>query len=172
LSAAAAALLVLGVASGWFGRGLVESPRDRAIAQLPERAAVAHRVFTVEVRHPVEVAAAEQDHLVTWLTKRMGHRVNAPDLRPLGYSLVGGRLLAGRNGPACQLMYEDRSGKRITAYISENTANDQTAFRFREDHGLSTFYWLDGPLGYALSGELRRDELLAIAEKVYQQLRL
>jgi len=171
LPAAAIAILVLGLAGGWLARGLLESPSDRAMAQLPERAATAYRVFAVEVRHPVEVAASDQDHLVTWLTRRMGHRVSAPDLRAQGYTLVGGRLLAGRTGPACQLMYEDRSGKRITAYIAENPANEQTAFRFREEKGVATFYWLDGPLGYALSGELRREELLAIAEQVYQQLR-
>ena len=169
--AAAAALLVIGLAAGWWGRGWIEAPGRLNAGQLPERAAVAHRVFAVEVRHPVEVTAKEQDHLVAWLTKRMGHRVAAPDLRSLGYTLVGGRLLAGRNGPSCQLMYEDRGGRRITAYIAENPANADTAFRFREENGLATFYWLDGPLGYALSGELNRTDLLAIAELVYKQLK-
>ena len=68
-------------------------------------------------------------------------------------------------------MYEDGAGRRITAYIAENPANEQTAFRYRTDQGLATFYWLDGPLGYALSGDLPRSDLLAIAEAVYRQLR-
>jgi anti-sigma factor RsiW len=169
--AAAAALLALGLAGGWLARGWTDAATARPLAQLPERAQVAHRVFSVEVRHPVEVAAAEQDHLVRWLTRRMGHRVTAPDLRAQGFTLVGGRLLAGRSGPACQLMYEDGQGRRITAYIAENPANEQTAFRFRADQGLATFYWLDGSLGYALSGDLPRSDLLAIAEAVYRQLR-
>ena len=32
------------------------------------------------------------------------------------------------------------------------------------------FYWLDGPLGYALAGSLEREELLRMARQVYEQL--
>jgi anti-sigma factor RsiW len=32
------------------------------------------------------------------------------------------------------------------------------------------FYWIDHNYGYALSGEIKRDALLALANAVYQQL--
>lgn len=168
---AAVALLAIGAAGGWFGARLFEPPPTRIEAALPREAALAHRVFVVEKRHPVEVAASERDHLVTWLSRRMGAKIAAPDLSALGWNLVGGRLLAAIDGPACQLMYEDRAGRRITVYMARNPANRETAFLFRTEGQVRSFYWLDGPLGYALSGEIERAELMPLAKAVFDNLR-
>lgn len=35
---------------------------------------------------------------------------------------------------------------------------------------VSVFHWLDGPLSYALAGEVDRSALLSMAEAVYRQL--
>jgi anti-sigma factor RsiW len=32
------------------------------------------------------------------------------------------------------------------------------------------FYWVDGRFGYAISGEINKDDLLRVANVVYQQL--
>ena len=58
----------------------------------------AHRLYVVEVRHPVEVPGSERAHLQTWLTKRCGWDVRAPELAAAGLKLVGGRLLPGSDG--------------------------------------------------------------------------
>lgn len=175
---AAAAMLVL-VGAGAFAIGrytapvaapqVVEVPVPQPPPSVAVRAANAHRVFVVEVRHAVEVKADEQ-HLVAWLTKRMGGKVAAPDLQPHGFRLVGGRLLAGERGPAAQLMYEDSGGRRLTAYVARSIENRDTAFRFEERDGLSVFWWRDGQLAWALSAEMDRARLLPIAETVYQAL--
>ena len=55
--------------------------------------------------HPVEVGADDEQHLVNWLSKRLGVKVRAPKLDDAGMSLVGGRLLPGENGPVAQFMY-------------------------------------------------------------------
>jgi anti-sigma factor RsiW len=46
----------------------------------------------------------------------------------------------------------------------------ETAFRFAEESRVGVFYWIDRKLGYALSGEVDRSELLRIATAVYRQL--
>lgn len=176
---AAAAALVVAVGAGAFATGrytaptqpprMVEVPVPQPPPSVAVRAANAHRVFVVEVRHAVEVKAEEQ-HLVAWLTKRMGGKVAAPDLQPHGFRLVGGRLLAGERGPAAQLMYEDAGGRRLTAYVARSAENRDTAFRFEERDGLSVFWWRDGQLAWALSAEMERTRLLPIAETVYQAL--
>lgn len=168
---AAVLLLAIGAAGGWFGAHWFEPPPTRLEAALPREAALAHRVFVVEKRHPVEVAANERDHLVTWLSRRMGAKVAAPDLSALGWNLVGGRLLSAIDGPACQLMYEDRAGRRVTVYMTRNPANRETAFLFRTEGAVRSFYWLDGPLGYAISGEIERAELMPIAKAIFDNLR-
>jgi anti-sigma factor RsiW len=142
-----------------------------AMASLPQRAAVAHVVYTPEVRHPVEVTADQEQHLVAWLSKRLGAPVHAPQLGALGYELVGGRLLPGQSGPVAQFMYHDASGARLTLYVStEQKSNSETGFRFAQEGEVAVFYWIDGKFGYALSGQLPRSALGKIADAVYAQL--
>jgi anti-sigma factor RsiW len=173
-TAAAMILLAVGFAAGWGLRGTPETADLAGAgtgAALVKQAAAAHRVYSVEVRHPVEVRA-EEAHLIAWLSKRLGTPLTAPDLAGQGFHLVGGRLLPTAEGAAAQLMYEDPAGRRVTAYMTANTSGGETAFRFAEEGRLAAFYWLEGPLGYALVGELERGELIALAKSVYQQLGL
>jgi anti-sigma factor RsiW len=120
----------------------------------------------------VEVGAAEQEHLVNWLSKRLGAKLKAPVLTAEGFELVGGRLLPGPSGAVAQFMYQDARGKRLTLYVSriEGAQRDNTAFRFSQEDKVAVFYWIDGPLGYALSGDLAKPELLDIATSVYKQI--
>jgi anti-sigma factor RsiW len=67
-------------------------------------------------------------------------------------------------------MYQTAAGQRLTLFVATNPDNRETAFRFAEENGASVFYWYDGPLGYALSGEIGRADLLPIARAVYDRL--
>lgn len=170
--AAAVLLLAIGIGGGWTLRGVMVTPAPEALAsELPRLAAAAHRVFAVEVRYPVEVRA-EEAHLMGWLSKRVGRPLAAPDLQAFGFRLMGGRLLPTASGAAAQLMYEDAQGRRVTAYMQANAGGAETAFRFADEDGLAAFYWLDGPMGYALVGPLQRDELFELAQAVYQQIEM
>ena len=168
--AAAAAIFALGIGLGWLLRGEFITPQMVPVS-LARQAATAHVVYAPEVRHPVEVTASEEPHLVGWLSKRLGTTLKAPKLGPLGYELVGGRLLSGLQGPVAQFMYQDARGQRLTLYVSRQRGEPRdTAFRFSQEDRVSVFYWVDGNYGYALSGEIRRDLLLQVAEVVYKQL--
>lgn len=163
--------LAVGTVLGFVARGpLQEADKADAIVALPHQAAIAHVVYSPEVRHPVEVGAEQEAHLVQWLSKRLGGKVVIPNLNGEGYSLIGGRLLPSDKGPAAQFMYQDQTGKRLTLYVRQNTGNAETAFRFASEDNVSVFYWIDGPFGYALSGSLPREKLLGIAEASYRQL--
>ena len=175
--AMAAGLMALGVAigmaGGWAARGafhdlpLAGSPSPGFVRQ----AAIAHAVYAPEVRHPVEVGASEEDHLVRWLSKRLGTDLKCPKLGSLGYELVGGRLLTGTNGPVAHFMFQDARGGRLTLYVSVMRGESrQTAFRFSQEEKVAVFYWIDGKYGYALSGEVGREALLRVADVVYKQL--
>ncbi|MFM9970648.1 MAG: anti-sigma factor family protein [Burkholderiales bacterium] len=167
--AMAAGLFAVGVLSGWMVRGAF-TPPSQALS-LPRQAAIAHAVYVPEVRHPVEVEAKEEEHLVRWLSKRLGTDLKSPKLTSLGYDLVGGRLLSGPNGPVAHFMFQDARGGRLTLYVSTQRGESrETAFRFSQEDRVSVFYWIDGKNGYALSGEIGREQLLGIANVVYQQL--
>jgi anti-sigma factor RsiW len=128
-------------------------------------------VYSPEVRHPVEVDAKEQDHLVKWLSKRLDHPLKIPVLTAEGFELLGGRLLPGNDGPVAQFMYQEASGKRLTLYVTRPHAGDRTtAFRFAQEGPVSVFYWVDDQCGYALSGEIDKTTLSRVADVVYKQL--
>src|SRR3954447_13786669 len=119
LYGAIAATLVAFIAGGgvgWLARGAAASPS--AFQNFTVDALDAHRLYVVEVRHPVEVPGSERAHLQQWLTKRCGWDVRAPELGATGLKLVGGRLLPGPTGPASFLMYESASGERFTVYTA------------------------------------------------------
>ena len=171
-AAAAIVLLIAGGAGGWLLRGGDSVTASASPISLARSAAIAHAVYTPEVRHPVEVGAEQEAHLVQWLSKRLGSKLQPPVLAPLGYQLIGGRLLPGDgDGPVAQFMYEDGKGQRLTLYVAKERAGRQeTAFRYTQEKDLGVFYWIDGPLGYALSANLPKKELGRIADAVYAQL--
>ena len=168
--AAVAGWLALGGAIGWELNAYTGARQVEAGAWA-RRAAMAHVTYSPEVRHPVEVGADQEAHLVAWLSKRLGTPLKIPHLGGVGYSLVGGRLLPGDRGPVAQFMYQDARGVRLTLYVRANLdTTRETAFRFSQEQGISVFYWLDKRLGYALSGEIDRNDLLRVADAVYKQL--
>ena len=178
VAAIAAALAIAGVAlggiAGWNLHGWRAVPTataDRAVA-MARRAAVAHAVYSPEVRHPVEVGADQEQHLVTWLSKRLGVKVIAPRLEEAGMALVGGRLLPGETGPVAQFMYQSERGRRMTLYVrAEAAPQPETAFRYARENNVAVFYWIERDCSYAIaSADLSKEELLTLATLVYKQL--
>jgi anti-sigma factor RsiW len=169
LAAAGLALLVGGAASGWYVHELL-APASSSQSLVAD-AASAHLVYAVEVRHPVEVTANEEAHLATWLGRRLAVPLRIPDLRESGYELVGGRLLpAGSGQPAAQLMYQDGAGSRVTLYVRATPGAEQTAFRFASEGDLSALYWRDRDVAWVLVGDLSREQLEQLADRVYAAL--
>ncbi|MEQ9813330.1 MAG: anti-sigma factor [Azospirillaceae bacterium] len=171
LPLAACLLLAIGAAGGWGLRGL-DGPggEEQAEARIATLATDAHTVFVRENRHAVEVTAEEDEHLFRWLSNRLERDIFAPPLTDYGFALVGGRMLANETGPAAQFMYENAEEMRLTLYVSRSTEIEQTAFQVTEHDGVRAFYWVHEGFGYALVGPLARAEMLAIAQRVYDDL--
>jgi anti-sigma factor RsiW len=175
---AAAVLLAFGL--GWVSSNRWEM-RHGAMAgaagqarHFAQQALVAHAVYQPEVRHPVEVTAAQQEHLVRWLSKRLNRPLKVPVLTAQGYELVGGRLLPGDEGARAQFMYQNAAGQRITLYLGAlkpgSADANATAFSFVNSGALPGFYWVDHGFGYAIAGQLPRTALHDLASAVYAQL--
>ena len=172
---ALAATFVFGAVMGALLHATLGAGRGTSsTAAIAHQVVLAHAAYLPEVRHPVEVTASEEQHLVTWLSKRLNTPVRAPSLAAANYRLLGGRLLppAGEAGaaPVALFMYEDARGRRLSLLARREPAGSGTAFHFARDGATNVFYWIDGPLGYALAGEIDKDELSVIARLVYQQL--
>lgn len=168
--AAMLAMLVTGLVGYAIGLGS-GGQAPVAPAYLARDAAIAHAVFSPEARHPVEVDAAHADHLVAWLSKRVGTQLQAPNFSAQGFELLGGRLLTGETGPVAQFMYQDRIERRVTLYVRRAVAgNTETSFRHATQNGVDVFYWIDGDFGYALSGQIGRQAMQQLADAAYRQL--
>lgn len=171
-SAAAMALLAIGIVGGFYlGATQTElvASADHEAENVVAEAVMAYTVYTPEVRHPVEVPGDQREHLVGWLSKRMGRKLVAPNLDSLDMKLLGGRLLASDDGPGALLMYENDQGKRVILYACL-TDESSSAFRFAQQDKVSVYYWVENSVTYAIAGEMQRDSLLPVAESVYSQL--
>ena len=158
---------------GWMIRGQVgPAPETAADAELIERARVAHAIYTAEPRRAVEVAASQEDDMIRWLSKRMNAAVHVPKLNEFGFEALGGRLLPGRQGPACQIMYQNAAGKRLTIYLARDPQGAPRPVRFSDKDAVQVVSWSDGTLAFAVSAELGAEELRRIAAAVAQKSRL
>lgn len=162
-----------GLVAGRLGVGSPAVPTSGIAMAFARDAAMAHAVYSPESRHPVEVGASDERHLVQWLSRRLGAPLKAPDLQGRGFALLGGRLLPGAGSPRAQFMYEDAGGRRVTLYLTVFDASDtpdETAFRRLRTGAVESFYWVERRFGYALTGELPPAEMQALARDVYRQM--
>src|SRR6202035_2706086 len=165
--AATLVAFVVGGGVGWLVRGVTSSPS--AFQSLTVDALDAHRLYVVEVRHPVEGPGSERAHRETWLSKRCGWDVRAPELDASGLKLVGGRLLPGASGPASFLMYESASGERFTVYAAR-AETETTQMRYAKQDNDGALFWADNGVGYVVSGGSDRERLSQVARLVYDQI--
>lgn len=176
-----ALLVALSGTAGWWLKG---EPAPIAEAEAPaaafaRQAAHAHMLYAPDLRHPVEFWADQRESLLQWLSTRLGVPVHAPDLTSLSFELVGGRLLPSAGQPAAQLMYEDENARRITLYIrgrwsvaesSPLSDAQEGTVQFASEGAISLVYWTEGPLAYALIGEMDREQLFASARAIQSEL--
>lgn len=179
--------IVLAFGIGWFSHGQLQQSssltlahsRINATPEFVRQAGFAHVVYLPEKRHPVEVTAADEAHLVQWLSKRLAKPLKIPQLDAQGFALVGGRLLPGETGARAQFMFQNTQGQRITLYLGasdpvaptyKDLDRQATQFRFLPDGPVPSFYWTDQGFGYALSGQVDKATLMQLAQVVYQQI--
>jgi anti-sigma factor RsiW len=169
IAAAAVVLAFLtGGVVGWMAHGASAAAPSR-FDIFTTTALDAHKIYVVEVRHPVEVTGKERPHLVYWLSKRLDYKLLMPEMESSGLKLVGGRLLPGPFGPAAFCMYEGPSGERYTIYYARTDA-PQTQLRYRAGERFSAFYWVENGLAYVVSGPADRERLLQVAQAAYDQI--
>jgi anti-sigma factor RsiW len=166
-AAAAVVAFVGGGVAGWMARG-ASAAAPSGIELFTGEALGAHRLYIGEVRHPIEVKA-EENHLLPWLSRRVGITLRAPDLATFDLKLLGGRLLPGISGPAALFMYENGSGERFTLYCSK-LAEARTAFRYSAFDKFGAVHWIEGGYGWVVSGPTDKARLKSIASAAYDQI--
>lgn len=166
---AAALLLAIGGAGGWFmHQG--QQPPSAGIAALAEEAKQSYAVYAPDMRRPVEIAAADAPLFVQWASRRLDRPVAVPDLSASGYHFLGGRVVPTPHGAAVLFVYDDGTGKRLTL-LSRNMAIDKDAPMAVEREGaMTTVSWARRGLGFSMVGALDDARLHPIADAARAQL--
>ncbi len=151
------------------GPGLAASPPP---AGLPARAARAHLVYAVEVRHPGGGGRHAAGAPRGLALEAAGHEAQGAGARPRkATSCWAGACFPGPKG-----RWRSSCTRRRPAGASPSTFPPARRARGRPPSGsrrkgkVSVFYWIDGNWGYALSGEMDRPALSRISSSVYRQL--
>lgn len=164
------------VAASWWGNDLYDTALlDSGLldtGQVPglvADGAEIHQLFAEDPEHPVELTAAQSDELTEWMAVHLGEAAAVPDLRPMGLTFLGGRLLGSQEGPFAQLLYEAADGGRISLYLSrgDGSANETAdGIQIIRVDGLNAGYWQEDSLTYALVAEAPQERLRSIATRL------
>lgn len=162
------AALSLGAAGGWIAR---DHHGRNDMDWLTLQATAAHRVFASDTERPVELGPEAQNLLITWMTDRLGRRVDVPDLTRFGYHFLGGRVLAAIGGPAAMLMYGHVAGGRVTVYIQPMASDDTLPMRLVRRNTVGGYAWINQQIGYGVMSNDTGQALHVLANKVRDDMR-
>ncbi len=170
--AAAVALSVgLAGAAGWYlGSSSRPSRIDLAMSLLQQEAMTSHAVYAADSGHPVEMTAADSDHLSQWLSNRLKRNVTPPNLNAMGYRLLGGRLLATEHGGAAALfVYDDASGNRLSVLLRPMAPELRASRAEVAQGGLNGCTWIRQGMGYAVVAATPDQVLDQAADEISKQ---
>ena len=130
IAAAAVIALTIGASGGWVARGLIvgatrrnsvaEQPAKDGFAAFTSEAIEAYKLYVVEVRHPVEVTATDADHLVQWLSKRVGYKLRAPNLEGIGSEARWRKAASGADRRSRILHVRERHRRALHALLRQD----------------------------------------------------
>lgn len=158
---------------GWFGsKPAVGSALPSEGRNLALRAYEAHQTYVTDLNRPVEVPASDQVHLVKWIQHRLSMPIRIPSLTPQGWTLLGGRILPGEVGPAAFLVYGN-GVERLGLYMGRTNMQQSDGYRVYDNGaGLaSVAYWVDEPIGYALTTSRDSAWLAKNGQALFQSVR-
>lgn len=121
------------------------------------RAADAFRTYATDPVRPVEIPAGQDMQLQQWILRRTALPVRPPDLRPEGWSFLGGRVIPGDTGPGAMLVYENGGKERLALFFGHTSAPPQSDAQVDSFPGGSILWWTSGSDAFAVAAEKDAD---------------
>jgi len=170
IAAGVALALAAGGGGGWLAHSLAAPRPYSGIAALEHEAASNHLVYATDRHHPVELGPTQRVELTRWISDRLNHPIAPPDLGPLGYRFIGGRLVATRDGAAALFLYDDHRGERLSIFVRPMKNDRTTPILILDIGDLDGCAWIDRGVGYSLIADRPYKELVRMSEFVRKQL--
>ena len=150
---------------------------ERRFADLSKRAgwlsqvAGYHRGYAGGMKE-VEFTDEQIGPLLTWLTRKLGRPVTAPNLTEYGMDFIGGRLFFVNGMPVAQLAYHDQQGRLLGFCFMRNPSGAEKAPNQTRNGGdLYLIDWKDDTYQYVLIGFEDFETLEPIADQLARTYR-
>lgn len=152
-------------AGGWFGHAayvkatpgksrqdglFLAATQVESVPAFVADAAGAHQVFAPDNFHPVEFTAKDEAAMARWFSERLGETAAIPHLEELGFNLVGGRLLAGAEGPMAQVLYENGAGDRVSLVFGKQVVPGSAELKLVHVGKTYASYWQENGFSWAV----------------------
>jgi anti-sigma factor RsiW len=157
VAASLAAMLVVGVFTGWTVHRLVQ---PWTIEQVAEEALTAHRLFA---------SAPGPAQEVGWADPGFTTRMAAPDLSAAGYTLTQRQVVATAEGIGSLFIYRGAAGNRISVFVRPMLRRS-AAFSMRPVQGAPGWAWASDGLGVSLISSEPTPGLHGLADEVRRRL--
>lgn len=173
VAAAAMLSVAVGLSGGlgwWLGRNDDEAGHARAFVQ----ALAALPATAGHAGAPLTTRGPDSNAPLDWLEQRIAMDLRAPDLSGAGWRLHRRELVNVDGRPTVRLGYVDAEGRAVEVYLRQRWS----ATRGEPDIATAAYgdaraaYWFDGPLVWALVGELATAELETLGRAAHGSMRL
>ena len=148
---ASAAVLLIAVSIGGIGGWQAREMTLLSAAAPMADAMQAYRLFAQQGMLPADYKVSDDGDMQGWLDRYFTHAHRLPDLSGAGFKPVSGRLLSTEQGPAAMVVYEDRSGHKVSFYVRPPGPRNFLLPRgSRSDGELQAEYWSGSGYNYAM----------------------
>jgi anti-sigma factor RsiW len=173
-AAIAAGLMLVAGFTGWVigQRGQSEPwPMHAFVKQMLMTDERPYLISSSDSNRALNQAMEERTQPLDWLSDQIAVSLQVPDLTSKGFTLVEKRLVAANGPQAVQVIYATPSGRRLSLFLRTRWQDEMPQFRFAENDGVTMVYWLEGPLAYALAGQLDQQEMMDVVQTLRTSMR-
>jgi len=164
-AAAAILLLVIGGVLGWQASDEIH-PRPGAEDALLADMAGAH-AFYGERGYPVDFSPERGAELSSWIGRWFARDVPPPDLRDLGYTYRGGRLIPAAGIRIGLFQFEHPEDPELTVFFWTTAALPQTVGDPRFAEQVAARFWSGHGLNLAVVSERTNPDLETAADAIF-----
>jgi anti-sigma factor RsiW len=173
-AAIASGLILVAGFTGWVigQRGQSEPwPMHALVEQMLMTDKQPYLISSSDSDRNLDQAMKETTRPLDWLSHQIAVSLQLPDLTSQGFTLVEKRLVSSNDPQAVQVIYATSSGRRLSLFLRTRWQDETPQFRFAEKDGVMMVYWLEGPLAYALAGQLDRQEMVEVVQTLRASMR-
>jgi anti-sigma factor RsiW len=165
----ASVLLAVGF-MGWL-IGKSGQPDPRLVQDFVAQAMTMYRRPYLTSDSSTDRALQGANQPFNWLSQQIAVQLQPPDLTQQGFTMVDKHLITVNGPQTAQVTYAAPDGRRLSLFLRTRWQEEAPQFHFAENDGVTMVYWLDGPLVWALVGQLDRQEMSAVVTTVRQSMR-